>query len=95
MALRNERDPSFLSPVLDTFVRALPYAYRNTTSPTNTCVRLEVSGEAGRTWFVSNREEAWMLLLDSTAKAAANVVMPPDVEWRLFTKGIDRERPVL
>lgn len=85
-------DPYFLSPVLDTFVRALPYAYRNTMALAGTCVRFEISGEAGGIWFVSKGEEAWTLLLDSTTEPTANVVIPQDVAWRLFTKGIDREK---
>jgi uncharacterized protein (TIGR03083 family) len=85
-------DPYFLSPVLDTFVRALPHAFRNAMAPAGTFVRLEISGEAGGVWFVYKAEEAWILLLDSTAEPATNVVIPQDVAWRLFTKGIDREK---
>lgn len=83
-------DPYFLSPVLDAFVRALPYAYRNAVAPAGTCVRFEISGEAGGVWFVSRDKEAWVLLLDATAEPATNVVIPQDLAWRLFTKGIDR-----
>lgn len=84
-------DPYFLSPVLDTFVRALPYAYRHATAPPGTSVRFEISGEAGGTWFLSKEEEAWTLVLNATAQPAADVVIPQDLAWRLFTKGIDRE----
>ena len=83
-------DPDLLSPVLDAFVRALPYAYRNAVAPAGTCVRFEISGEAGGVWFVSRDKEAWVLLLDATAEPATNVVIPQDLAWRLFTKGIDR-----
>jgi uncharacterized protein (TIGR03083 family) len=85
-------DPYFLSPVLDTFVRALPHSFRNTAAPVGTTVRFEISGEAGGVLFVYKAEEAWTLLLDSSAEPAANVSIPQDVAWRLFTKGIDRER---
>jgi uncharacterized protein (TIGR03083 family) len=85
-------DPYFFSPVLDTFVRALPYAYRNTAAQAGTCVRFEISGEAGGVWFVFRSEEAWTLLLDATVEPAATVVLPQDLAWRLFTKGLDRKR---
>jgi uncharacterized protein (TIGR03083 family) len=85
-------DPYFLSPVLDTFVRALPHSFRNTPAPVGTSVRFEISGEAGGVWFVYKAEEAWTLLLDSIAEPAANVSISQDIAWRLFTKGIDRER---
>jgi hypothetical protein len=85
-------EPYFLSPVLDTFVRALPYTYRNVVARTGTSVRFEISGEAGGIWFVCKGEAAWTLLLDATAEPAASVAIPQDVAWRLFTKGIDREK---
>jgi uncharacterized protein (TIGR03083 family) len=85
-------DPYFLSPVLDTFVRALPYTYRQVVAPAGTSVRFEISGEAGGIWFLSKVEEGWTLVLNATAGPAAEVVIPQDVAWRLFTKGLDREK---
>jgi uncharacterized protein (TIGR03083 family) len=85
-------DPYFLSPVLDRFVRALPYEYRNAMAPAGTSVRFEISGEAGGIWFISKGEEAWTLFLNATAEPVTQVVIPQDVAWRLFTKGIDREK---
>jgi uncharacterized protein (TIGR03083 family) len=85
-------DPYFLSPVLDTFVRALPYAYRDAMAPAGTSVRFEISGEAGGIWFLSKEEEGWTLVLNSTTEPATDVVIPQDVAWRLFTKGIDHEK---
>jgi uncharacterized protein (TIGR03083 family) len=85
-------DPYFLSPVLDTFVRALPFAYRNSIAPVGTSVRFEISGDSGGIWFVSKGHEAWTLALNATTEPATNVVIPQDVAWRLFTKGMDREK---
>jgi uncharacterized protein (TIGR03083 family) len=85
-------DPYFLSPVLDTFVRALPYTYRHVPAPAGTSVRFEISGEAGGIWFLSKEEEGWTLVFNATAEPTADVVIPQDVAWRLFTKGIDREK---
>ncbi len=83
-------DRYFLAPVLDTFVRALPHAFRNTKALPGTVVKFQISGEAGGVWYVYKSEGAWMLLVDSPAEPAASVVLPQDVAWRLFTKGIDR-----
>jgi uncharacterized protein (TIGR03083 family) len=85
-------DPYFLAPVLDTFVRALPYAFRNATAPTGTSVRFEISGEAGGVWYVYKAEDTWRLLLDSPSEPATTVQLSEDVAWRLFTKGLDREK---
>ncbi|MGP0070607.1 MAG: maleylpyruvate isomerase family mycothiol-dependent enzyme [Bryobacteraceae bacterium] len=84
-------DPYFLSPVLDTFVRALPHNFRNTMAPAGTTVRFEISGDAGGVWFLYREEQNWILALESSTEPAADVVLPQDTAWRLFTKGIDRQ----
>jgi uncharacterized protein (TIGR03083 family) len=83
-------DRYFLTPVLDTFVRALPHAFRTVMAPSGTVVSFEISGDAGGVWYVYKSEGAWMLLMDSPAEPVTSVVLPQDVAWRLFTKGIDR-----
>ena len=85
-------DPYYLSPVLDAFVRALPYAYRNAIAPAGTSVKFEIAGEAGGVWFISKSEVGWTLLLDSSGDPATNVILSQDLAWRMFTKGIDREK---
>jgi uncharacterized protein (TIGR03083 family) len=85
-------DPYFLSPVLDTFVRALPHHFRHIDAPSGTVVQLEISGEAGGVWFVDRVERGWVLAREPVSKPAAVVVLSQDLAWRLFTKGIDREK---
>jgi len=82
-------DPYFLAPVLDTFVRGLPHAFRNATAPEGTVVRFEISGNAGGIWYVYKPAPAWILLAESSIKPTTSVVLPQGVAWRLFTKGID------
>jgi uncharacterized protein (TIGR03083 family) len=85
-------DPYFLSPVLDTFVRALPHSFRYTTAPPGTVVRFEISGDAGGVWFLHREEHIWTLVLESSTQPAAEVILPQDLAWRVFTKGVDREK---
>jgi uncharacterized protein (TIGR03083 family) len=90
-------DPYFLSPVLDTFVRALPHAFRHAVAPAGTVVRFEISAPAGGVWFLHKMEQAsleqsWTLVLKSGTEPAAEVILPQDIAWRLFTKGMDREK---
>lgn len=85
-------DAYFLKPVLDTFVRALPHAFRSAKAAVGTCVRFEISGDAGGVWFLHRSDEAWELFLDSMAEPVTGVVLPQDAAWRLFTKGMDRGR---
>jgi uncharacterized protein (TIGR03083 family) len=85
-------DPYFFSPVLDTFVRALPHSFRHTFAPDGIVVRVEISGNAGGVWFLVRIGHAWELALESEAEPAADVVLPQDTAWRMFTKGVDWER---
>lgn len=84
-------DPYFLSPVLDTFVRALPHTFGHISAPEGTVVRLEISGDAGGTWFLVRTARKWELTLESEAGPAMDVILPQDTAWRMFTKGIDSE----
>ena len=59
-------DPYFLAPVLDTFVRALPYSFRGVSAPDGTVVRFEISGGAGGVWFLVRAGDGWELALHAT-----------------------------
>jgi hypothetical protein len=84
-------DRYFLAPVLDTFVRALPYSFRQVSVPDGTVLRLEISGGAGGVWFLVRTGGAWELALESASEAAAEAVVPQDTAWRMFTKGVGWE----
>jgi uncharacterized protein (TIGR03083 family) len=85
-------EPYFFAPVLDTFVRALPHAFRNTKAPAGTSVQFEIAGDAGGMWCLYKVDECWALLLEPPNEPTTTVVLPEDVAWRLFTKGFDREK---
>ncbi len=78
------------APVLDTFVRALPYTFRDVRAADGTTLQLSVSGESGGEWFLMRDAQHWDLLLDAGA-AGATVVMDQEDAWRLFTKGLSSE----
>jgi len=82
-------DPYFLGPVLDTFVRALPYSFRDTVAPEGTVIGIAISGEAGGSWALRRGQDAWELFVGIDAPPAAEVVLSQDAAWRLFTRGID------
>lgn len=78
----------WLHPVIDTFLRALPHAYRATDAPDGTTVRFEIAGEAGGNWALSREEGAWRLYAGVAPDPAARVRTDPDTTWRLLTKGL-------
>jgi uncharacterized protein (TIGR03083 family) len=84
-------EPEFFRPVLDTFVYALPYTYRNVAAPDGTCVTLSILGKSGSSWSILREGERWQLFLGRPAQPAAEVTLPENVAWRLFTRGISRE----
>jgi len=81
-------DPYFLGPVLDTFVRALPRTFRDAAAPEGTVVRIEISDDAGGSWFLQRSRDGWDLFVDVDNSPAAEVVISQDIAWRLFTRGI-------
>jgi uncharacterized protein (TIGR03083 family) len=80
-------DAKWLRPVLETFVRALPLAYRDTQGLEGTAVSFIIEGPAGGTWQVRRDEESWKLLNQEASKPVATVRIDQDAAWRLFTKG--------
>jgi hypothetical protein len=37
-------------------------------------------------------KKSWALVLKPSTEPAAEIVLPQDIAWRVFTKGIDREK---
>ena len=81
--------PELYHPVLDCFMRALPFHYRSMSTAPGTAVRIHVSGECGGDWHLY-RGDAWMLTSAPVGSSAATVTIPEDIAWRIFTKGIAR-----
>ncbi|MGD2145219.1 MAG: maleylpyruvate isomerase family mycothiol-dependent enzyme [Anaerolineae bacterium] len=85
------KGPRFLSPVLDTFVRAVPHTFRDTQAVDGTLVALTISGPAGSQWFLRREGENWRLYVNGLRKPHAEVTMDQDVAWRLFTRGLSKD----
>jgi len=83
--------PELYHPVLDCFVRALPFHYRDVEAQAGTHVRLEISGDCGGTWLLSRQAAGWALVRDTAGDVASRVVIPQALAWRIFTRGIDRD----
>lgn len=84
-------EPRYLEPVLATFVHALPQAYRGVNAPEGICVTLTIVGNSGHAWSVIREQGQWQLYMGKPPQPQAEVVLPEDIAWRLFTKGIASE----
>jgi uncharacterized protein (TIGR03083 family) len=89
-SLRAIMTPELYHPVLDCFMRALPFHYRSMTARPGTAVTINVAGDCGGDWHLY-RGDAWMLAIEPVGTIAATVTIPQDIAWRIFTKGIARE----
>lgn len=82
--------PRLYYPVLDCFMRALPFAYREVSAPAGSLVEVMVSGECGGTWHLYRDEKDWTLITSPEGQKVASVEIPQEIAWRVFTKGISR-----
>ena len=76
-------------PVLDCFMRALPFAYRTVSRKPGACAHFNVPGECGGNWYLYRDVEAWKLVGTSVGEKISETIIPPEIAWRVFTKGID------
>jgi uncharacterized protein (TIGR03083 family) len=81
----------FYYPVLDCFMRALPYAYRNVTGKSGTLAQFNISGESGGSWYLFSDGDAWILTATPVGEKISETTIPQEIAWRIFTKGIARE----
>jgi len=78
-------------PVLDCFLRALPFTYCAVSAKPGTYVQINVSGECGGSWYLYRAEETWQIVDEPFGQKASETTIPQEIAWRIFTKGIDRE----
>jgi len=81
----------WLSPVLDTFMRALPYHYREVSAEDGDAVAFVITGEAGGQWTLLRVEGHWRLFRGAKDHPNARVTFDQDTAWRRFTKGLTAE----
>jgi uncharacterized protein (TIGR03083 family) len=78
-------------PVLDCFLRALPFTYRTISAKPGTLVQIIISGEYGGLWYLYRAEDGWRLIGEPSGEKVSETTIPQEIAWRIFTKGIDRE----
>ena len=84
-------DKKWLTPVLDTFMRALPFSYRFLDRAIDTSINIQISGDAGSIWTLRKSHLGWQLFVGEDPHAKGFIQMDQNIAWRLFTKGISIE----
>ena len=82
-------EPTFIDPVLETFLCALPHTYRHVpaTPATSVCVAA-ADGERALTWTLRGSADGWSLSRESAPAPTASITLPADTLWRLASGGI-------
>ena len=84
-------DREHLFPVLDTFLRGLPNAYRAVDASDGTTIAIRVQGVAGGDWALVTENGSWILYEGPRPHSTASIVVDQNDAWRLFTKGLTSE----
>lgn len=79
----------YLSPVIDTFVRGIPHAYRDFSAEDGTAIAIRITAA----WTLRRNEGRWTLFAGEDGDATTIVTIDPDSAWRLFTKAPAKKEP--
>lgn len=81
--------PPLFRPFIETMLRGLPHAYRAVPAPVGTVVQVRIDTASGGEWQLVRAAPAWQLRPGVPGvPLAAEIALPPEVAWRLFTKGL-------
>lgn len=75
-------------PCIATFMYGLPHTYRNVKAVAGAVIHIIIETEIGGDWYLLYDGENWHLTQETQTAITATVSIPPDVSWKLFTKGI-------
>jgi hypothetical protein len=84
-------DPALFEPVLETFARGLPFAFRTIELPDDSQVSVQTTGILTRSWTLYRNSGTWSLRRGKAAETMTSIAIPADVAWRVWTKSMDRE----
>ncbi len=84
-------EPRFVEPVLETFLRALPFNYRAVEAEDGTAITVRIAGEEVYVYTLVRRGSRWALLRGEPAETGTLIELDERLAWLLFTKGV---RPV-
>ncbi len=76
-------------PLLDTFMRALPFHYRNVAKEGGYTLRVEVAGESGGAWHLVRDADRWRLDYDLESEPGTTVRIDNEAAWKIFVRWID------
>jgi uncharacterized protein (TIGR03083 family) len=88
------KSPRYFAPVLDTFIRALPYSYREITAPEGCNITLSILGDSGGVWTIQREKDKWILHEGRDESFDSEIIIAQEDAWRLFSKGINPDEVI-
>lgn len=83
-------------PVLDTFMRALPHAYREIPAIDGTLIRFNVPNMSGGDWFLYRQNGAWQQVSNAEQKSPDTfVTIDRTMAWQLLTRNLPTDTAAL
>jgi uncharacterized protein (TIGR03083 family) len=79
-------------PVLDCFLRGLPYHFREVVRPEGAALRVRIEGDCGGTWSLMRTRCDWTLTTTELEKPSAEITIRQEIAWKVFTKGMERAK---
>ncbi|WP_035565353.1 maleylpyruvate isomerase N-terminal domain-containing protein [Hymenobacter sp. IS2118] len=85
--------PELFRPFASTCVQGLPHAYRDVAAPVGTVVQVTIETVVGGMWQLERAAQEWRLRDSGPGPGAtAEVILPPEVAWQLFTNGMNPDQ---
>jgi uncharacterized protein (TIGR03083 family) len=75
-------------PVLETFARGLPFAFRRYVRPEGSQITVSTTGVADLGWTLRRETGYWSLWSGADAQADVRLSLPAEVAWQVWTKTI-------
>ncbi len=77
----------FFSPLIQTFIMALPYTYSNTIAPDGSMITVKVGHPSNQEWKILSDQKKW-IFTDSRKNSDTVIEMSGDTAWKLFTNAL-------
>ncbi len=83
--------PEFYLPHLQTSMRALPHHYQKIKGEKGALICFQITGPTEARWYLQRLKNKWVLIEANAPSPTCTVVIPGDIAWRIFTKGISQD----
>lgn len=81
-------DKEFFTPLIQTFMMALPHAYRHVPARDGSVISVTVSSPCQCEWRIISKDKAWKFIMVNDTIADTHIEVSGDTAWKLFTKAL-------